>query len=68
VEGAAALGYEIVLDTSTTRPNRLQQLAEMPVHPQFAHVPPEKLCITTVDFIARKRCIATELFGNKSTT
>ena len=54
VEGAAALGYEIVLDTSTTRANRLQQQAEMPVHPQFAHVPPEKLCITTVDFIARK--------------
>jgi len=24
------------------------------VHPQFAHVPAEQLCITSVDFIARK--------------
>jgi hypothetical protein len=55
VERAAAMGYEILLDTSTARPQRLRELAEMPVHPQFASVPAEKLCITSVDFIARKR-------------
>lgn len=54
VDGAAAMGYDILLDTSTARPQRLRELAAMPVHPQFASIPPEKLCITTVDFIARK--------------
>ncbi len=54
VDAAREAGFEIALDTSNTRPERLQQLREMPVHPQFAHVPPEQLCITTVDFIARK--------------
>lgn len=54
VDDARALGFEIVLDTSTTRPERLQQLAATPVHPQFAHYAPEQLCITSVDFIARK--------------
>lgn len=54
VDAAAALGFQIELDTATARPQRLAQLAQMPVHPQFAHVPAEKLCITSVDFIARK--------------
>lgn len=53
VEGAAAAGFEIVLDTSKPKPERLRELARVRVHPQFWHVPPEKLCITTVDFIAR---------------
>lgn len=54
VEGAAALGFAIELDTSTTRANRLEQLAAMKVDSRFAQVTPEKLCITSVDFIARK--------------
>lgn len=54
VDDARELGFEIVLDTSTTRPERLKQLAATPVHPQFQHYPPEQLCITSVDFIARK--------------
>lgn len=54
VDGARRHGFDIDLDTRTTRPERLQQLAAMPVHPQFAHVPAEQLCITSVDFIARK--------------
>ena len=55
VDDARELGFDIVLDTSTTRPERLQQLAATPVHPQFAHYAPEQLCITSVDFIARKQ-------------
>ncbi len=47
-------GFELVLDTSNTRPERLAQLQAMRVHPQFASVPPERLCITTVDLIGRK--------------
>jgi SAM-dependent methyltransferase len=54
VERAAAMGYAIELDTSTARPQRLDQLAAMKVDARFAGVPPEKLCITSVDFIARK--------------
>lgn len=54
VDAAREAGFAIDLDTSNTRPERLQQLRDMPVHPQFARVPAEQLCITTVDFIARK--------------
>ena len=36
------------------RPQRLQQLQAMTVAEQFRHIAPEKLCITSVDFIARK--------------
>ncbi len=53
VERAAAMGYAIELDTSTTRAQRLEQLAAMKVDARFAGLPPEKLCITSVDFIAR---------------
>lgn len=58
VDVARGLGYEIVLDSAITREHRLKELAAMPVHPQFAHVPPEKLCITSVDMIARKPATA----------
>lgn len=54
VDAAREAGFAIALDTSTPRPQRLEQLAAMTVAPQFAHIPPEKLCITSVDFIARK--------------
>lgn len=54
VDAAREAGFDIALDTSNTRPERLAQLQAMPVHPQFAHIPDERLCITTVDFIARK--------------
>ena len=54
VDQARDAGFAIDLDTSHTRPERLRQLQAMRVHPQFAQVPPERLCITTVDFIARK--------------
>lgn len=53
VDAAAAAGFEIILDTSTPRPQRLQELSRIPIHPQFSHVPAEKLCITSVDFIGR---------------
>jgi SAM-dependent methyltransferase len=55
VERAVAAGFEILLDTSEPREDRLQELAAMKVHPQFADIPAEKLCVTTIDFIGRKR-------------
>ena len=54
VERAQAGGFDIVLNTARATEQRLRQLAETPVHAQFAAIPPERLCITTVDFIARK--------------
>lgn len=54
VDSAAGRGFDIELNTATARPERLKQLAEVPVHAQFSDVPPERLCITSVDFIARK--------------
>jgi SAM-dependent methyltransferase len=54
VERAAAAGFEIVLDTGQARDERLQELAAMKVHAQFAGIPAAKLCVTTIDFIGRK--------------
>lgn len=54
LDAARAAGFEIVLDTSHPRPQRLAQLQAMPVAAEFADIPPERLCITTVDFIGRK--------------
>lgn len=54
-DAAAQLGFDVTLDTSTPRPERLRELASLRVHRQFRHVPPEKLCLTSVDFIARPR-------------
>ena len=54
VEGARDAGFQIVLDSSHARPQRLAQLQAMSVAAEFAHIPPERLCVTTVDFIGRK--------------
>lgn len=54
VDGALAEGFLVELDTSTPRPLRLEQLRLMQVADRFKGIPPEQLCITTVDFIARK--------------
>ncbi|NII54926.1 class I SAM-dependent methyltransferase [Luteibacter sp. SG786] len=54
VERAAAVGFDIVLNTECAREKRLAELASMQVHPQFAHIPPERLCVTSIDFIGRK--------------
>lgn len=54
VDAAVAAGFAIELDTTQATPEHLQALAEIEVHPQFAHLPPERLCPTTVDFIARR--------------
>lgn len=53
VELATQTGFDILLDTSTVRPRRLEELATIRVHPRFAHLSPEQLCITSIDFIAR---------------
>ncbi len=55
VDRAQAAGFDIVLNTECPREKRLAELAAMQVHPQFAHIPPERLCVTSIDFIGRKR-------------
>lgn len=57
VDRAVAAGFDIVLNTECARENRMAQLAAMQVHPQFAHIPPERLCVTSIDFIGRKRAL-----------
>ena len=54
VERAEATGFEIVLNTAKASELRLSQLAATPVHGQFSEIPAERLCITSIDFIARK--------------
>ncbi|MBN8480942.1 MAG: methyltransferase domain-containing protein [Xanthomonadales bacterium] len=54
VDRARAAGFAIELDTAKASERRLRELAATPVHAQFASIPPERLCITSVDFIARK--------------
>jgi hypothetical protein len=44
----------MLLDTSHARPQRLEQLRAMKIAAEFSRIPPEQLCITTVDFIGRK--------------
>lgn len=55
VDRALAAGFDIVLNTECAREKRMAELAAMRVHPQFAHIPPERLCVTSIDFIGRKR-------------
>lgn len=54
VDRAREAGFAIELDTARASERRLRELAATPVHAQFASIPPERLCITSVDFIARK--------------
>lgn len=54
VERAEAAGFTILLNTAHATEQRLGQLSATPLHAQFATIEPERLCITSVDFIARK--------------
>ena len=58
VDGARDAGFELLLDTSHTRPQRLEQLRAMKIAPEFSAIPEETLCITTVDFIGKKPLIS----------
>jgi len=52
---ARAAGFEILLDTANPSERRLKELSTVPVHPQFSGFTPEQLCVTSIDFVARKR-------------
>lgn len=54
VEQAEAAGFAIVTRVSSPPARRLRELAELNIAPQFASIPAERLCITSIDFIARK--------------
>jgi len=53
-ERAEAAGFTITYRVSTPPEKRLHQLAALDVDPQFLSIPPERLCVTSIDFIARK--------------
>ncbi len=51
---AKEAGFEIEIDTSKPRPNRLRQLDGIRVDPCFSRYTREELAITTIDFVGRK--------------
>ncbi len=53
-EMARQAGFAIEVDTSRPHPTRLAQLAEIPVHPDFARYSRDQLAITSIDFIGRR--------------
>lgn len=54
VDLAKGAGYAIELDTSRPHPTRLEQLAQIRVHPRFARYSEAQLAITSIDFIGRR--------------
>lgn len=52
---ADAADFQVVFTTAKPSEQKLAQLRAIPVHPQFARFSPEQLCITSNDFVARKR-------------
>lgn len=56
IDRAQAAGFVVELNTAATKTHerRLRELQQIQVHPQFAGIPPEQLCITSIDFIARQ--------------
>ena len=52
---AEAAGFEVIFTTAKSSKQKLEQLLAVTVHPQFARFSPEQLCITSNDFVARKR-------------
>jgi SAM-dependent methyltransferase len=55
IERAEGAGFDILLRTGQPSEKRLAQLSALKVHPQFQRFTPEQLCITSCDFVARKR-------------
>ncbi|MEZ4400413.1 MAG: class I SAM-dependent methyltransferase [Kofleriaceae bacterium] len=51
---ATTAGFTIELDTSKAKPERLAQLDQIQVHPEFARYSKAELAITSIDFVARK--------------
>jgi SAM-dependent methyltransferase len=60
VDRAERAGFAVELNTARPSERRMKELAAIRVHPQFAGIPPERLCITSVDFIARRPARAAE--------
>lgn len=54
VQMALRAGFQIELDTSRAKPELLERLDTMRVHPEFSRYPREQLAVTSVDLIARK--------------
>ena len=54
IDRAQAAGFSIDLNTANASERRMRELAATPMHDQCASVPADRLCITSVDFIARK--------------
>lgn len=60
VEVANACDFEILLNTASASPLRMEQLGRIDLAPEFTSIDAEKLCITSVDFIARKSAVLSQ--------
>jgi hypothetical protein len=47
-------GFEIVVTTAKPSEQRLRELEAIPVASCFKHYSPDELCITSIDFVARR--------------
>ncbi len=54
IDLATAAGLEIVLEKHAARPELLAALPGLQLAPEFQQYPPEQLCSTSIDFVARK--------------
>jgi SAM-dependent methyltransferase len=50
-------GLEMVVHTAQPSEQRLRELADVPVAGCFGHYTREELCVTTIDFVARKTAV-----------
>jgi SAM-dependent methyltransferase len=54
VDMSLRAGFTIDLNTAHPTEEGMRELEQIAVHPRFAHLSREQLCITTIDFISRK--------------
>ncbi len=51
---AREAGLQIVLDKQKPKPELMALLPKMKVAAEFAHMPPEQLCCSSIDFVAKR--------------
>jgi hypothetical protein len=54
LEMAVAAGLELPFMKLRSRKDLLDQLPQLKIAPEFAGYPPEQLCCTSIDFVARR--------------
>jgi SAM-dependent methyltransferase len=58
VKAVTAAGFDVVLNTAKPSERRLRELAALRVDARFSRFSAEELCVTSIDFVARRRASA----------